>query len=59
LLEEGKAEEEFWRVTKKEGRDFLKIKFYARVILSFLGVTGITQGVIRKILKLISHLVKG
>jgi len=35
MLEEGKTKDRFWDVTKKEGRDFLKIKFYARVILSF------------------------
>jgi len=51
LLEKGKTEEEFWSVTKKEGRGFLKMKFHARVILSFWGVTRITQGVIKKTLK--------
>jgi hypothetical protein len=30
-----KKEEGFWGVTEKEGRGFLKIKFYERVILSF------------------------
>ena len=50
LLEKGKTEEEFWSVTKKEGRGFLKMKFHARVILSFWGVTRITLGVIRKTL---------
>jgi hypothetical protein len=49
LLEEGKTEDRFLGVTKKEGRDFLKIKFYTRVILSFWGVTRIIKGVIRKI----------
>jgi len=50
LLEEGKTEDGFLGVTKKEGRSFLKIKFFARVILSFWGVTRIIQGVIRKTL---------
>jgi len=38
----------FWGVTKKEGRSFLKIKFYERVILSCWGITRNIQGVIRK-----------
>jgi len=46
----GKTEEGFWGVTKKEGRRFLKIKIYARVILLFWGVTRIIRGVIRKTL---------
>jgi len=50
LLEEGKTGDGLWGVTKKEGRCFLKIKFYTRVILSFWGVTRITLGVIRKTL---------
>jgi len=44
----GKTEKGFWGVTKEEGKGFLKIKFYARVILLFWGVTRIMQGVIRK-----------
>jgi len=48
LLEEGKTDDEFWGVTTKEGRGFLKNKFFARVILSFWGIIRIVHGIIRK-----------
>jgi len=46
----GKMEEGFWDVTKKEGKDILKIKFYAKEIMSFWGVTRIIQDVIKETL---------
>jgi len=53
LIEEEKTEDGFWGVTMKEGRVFLKIKFYTKVILSLWSVTKIIQGVIRKTLMFI------